>query len=368
MEFRITVEELLKALTRAQGIAERKNTIPILANVLIEATDDGLVRFTAFDLDIALVSEHPAEVVSKGAITLPAKLLFSLAKSLNDASVHFQIEGTTAQMSCGSAHCKIIGMPAEEYPTLPKDESANLTRVNGRVIQDLISKTSFAISLDETRYVLNGLYFEAPEKGLMRAVSTDGHRLSMMSKRVEDGELALARGVIFPRKGLLELKKLLDESPDAESFIGFTDTSAIFKKSGLSMIMRLIDGQFPDYQEVIPQGVQGGVKLERRRFLDAIKFMTNFSDGRNSSIKLNLSKGSLKISANTDGSEGQNEIPVEYDGGDVEIGFNARYLIDALGAIDEDDVLFNLMDDQSPGVLKPLENQDFMAVIMPMRI
>ena len=368
MEFRITVEELLKALSRAQGIAERKNTIPILANVLIEAGDDGLMRFTAFDLDIALVSEHPAEVIDKGAITLPAKLLFSLAKSLKGESVHFKVSGSTAQLSCGSAHCKIVGMPAEEYPTLPKDENSNLTRVSGRVLQDLIAKTSFAISLDETRYVLNGLYFEAPEKGLMRAVSTDGHRLSLMSKRVEDGELQLGRGVIFPRKGLLELKRLIDEAPDAEAFIGFTDTLAIFKKSGLSMIMRLIDGQFPDYQEVIPQESKGGVKLDRKLFLDAIKFMTNFSEGRNSSIKLNLDKNSLKISTNTDGSEGQNEIPVEYDGDKIEIGFNARYLIDALSAIDEDDVCFELMDDQSPGVLKPFTSKDFMSVIMPMRI
>ena len=368
MEFRITVEELLKALSRAQGIAERKNTIPILANVLIEAREDGLLRFTAFDLDIALVSEHPAEVIAKGAITLPAKLLFSLAKSLNGDSVHFKVSGTSAQLVCGSAHCKIINMPAEEYPTLPKEENSNLTRINGRVLQELIAKTSFAISLDETRYVLNGLYFEAPEKGLMRAVSTDGHRLSMMSKQVEGGELKLGRGVIFPRKGLLELKRLLDEAPDAEAFLGFTDTLAIFKKSGLSMIMRLIDGQFPDYQEVIPQEARGGVKLDRKLFLDAIKFMTNFSDGRNSSIKLNLDKGTLKISANTDGSEGQSEIPVEYDGDKIEIGFNARYLIDALSAVDEGDVLFDLMDDQSPGVLRPFESKDFMAVIMPMRI
>ncbi|MDR0966717.1 MAG: DNA polymerase III subunit beta [Myxococcales bacterium] len=371
MEFKITVEELLKALSRAQGIAERKNTIPILANVLIEAkAADGLLRFTAFDLDIALVSEHPAEIIAEGAITLPAKLLFSLAKSLTGDTVHCKVSGTTAQMACGSAHCKIIGMPAEEYPTLPKDENVGLTRINGRVLQDLIAKTSFAISLDETRYVLNGLYFEAPKKGLMRAVSTDGHRLSLMTREIEDGEFQLNRGVIFPRKGLLELRRLIDEAPDAESFLGFTETSAIFKKSGLSMIMRLIDGQFPDYQEVIPQesAASGGIKLERKRFLEAIKFMTNFSDGRNSSIKLSLDKGLLKISANTDGSEGENELPVEYDGDRIEIGFNARYLIDALGALDQDDVIFELMDDQSPGVIRSSANKDFMAVIMPMRI
>lgn len=370
MEFQIAIEELQKALGRTQGIAERKTSIPILANVLIEASaENGFVRFTTFDLDIAMISEHPAEIAVSGAVTVQAKTLFNLARTITSPMVRFAVEGSTANISFGSFKGQLPCLPADEYPKLPNDESASLCKVNSQALIDLISKTSFSVSKDDTRPILHGLFFEAPEQGKMRAVSTDGHRLSLMNRSVEDGELVLPRGVIFPLKGLTELKKLLEEAPEAESFIGFTDTSAIFKRQGLTMIMRLIDGQFPEYQEVIPQDTGSGIRINRAELMSAIRTVSNFIETRNSSIRLRLEEGNLNISASGEGcGNGTQNVAVEYSGGVVEIGFNANYIKDVLSVIDDTEIMFSITDDQSPGVIKPASSQDFVAVIMPMRI
>jgi len=260
-------------------------------------------------------------------------------------------------------------MPAEEYPALPKEEKASLTRIDGRVLLEMIEKTSFAISTDETRYILNGLYFESPEPGAVRVVATDGHRLSLVARSMEGSELKLKHGVIIPRKGLFELRRLIDEAPDAECFLGFTDTSAIFKKSGLSMIMRLIDGQFPDYQEVIPQENKGALTLPRQRLLATLKRISLLSEAKSNAIKIELTENQLRVSSqNPDLGEAHEDLPVEYSGGKVEVGFNARYLVDVLSVVGEDDVSFEIVDDQSPGVVRPATDRGYTAVIMPMRI
>lgn len=373
MEFKITVEELLKALGRTQGVADRKTSIPILANVLIEASaTDGYVRFTTFDLDIAISSEHHVtEVMSGGAITLPAKIMNSLAKTLPQvgSEVHITLNGVKAILECGKFKTSITGVSADDYPKIPSVDQVNLCKVNSKALIDVISKTAFSVSRDETRPALHGLFFEAPEKGMMRAVSTDGHRLSLMSRKVEDGELALEHGVIFPYKGLGELRKILDEAPEAESFIGFNDSSAIFKRHDLTMVMRLVDGQFPDYREVIPQDTSNGIKVGRKELINYLNTqMAIIVDSRASAIRINLDKGTLKISSRSESNDGSSEIPVEYEGEPIEIGFNAIYLKDALSVMDCDQVNFGILDEQSPGVLTPVGGGDFVAVIMPMRL
>lgn len=370
MEFKISVEELLKALGRTQGVAERKTSIPILANVLIEASSEGIVRFTTFDLDIAISSEHPAEVAKAGAITLPAKMMNNLARTMSmvGSEVHISVDGVAANIVCGKARCRVTGVSADDYPKIPSVDQVDLCKVNSKALIDLIAKTAFSVSRDETRPTLHGLFFEAPEKGTMRAVSTDGHRLSLMSRKVEDGELSLERGVIFPFKGLGELKKILDEAPDAESFIGFNDSSAIFKRQGLTMVMRLIDGQFPEYREVIPQGDVNGVKVGRKELINYLNTQMSIIDSRASAVRINLDKGVLKISSKSESNDGSSEIPVDYEGEPIEIGFNANYLKDALSVIDSDQVNFGIMDEQSPGVITPVGGSDFVAVIMPMRL
>ena len=368
MEFRIAAEELTKALHRAQGIAERKTTIPILANVLVQAKKTG-VSLTAFDLDIGLVSEHPAEVIKEGAIPLSSKTLFDIVRALPDAKVTIKRTGNNAvEIVSGGAHIKLLGMPAEEYPALPKEEKSNLVKAEGKTLLEMIEKTSFAISTDETRYILNGLYFEPGEKNRVKVVATDGHRLSLVDRQME-GDFKLKKGVILPRKGLMELRRLLEEAPDAECFLGFGDTSAVFKKSGLSMFMRLIDGQFPDYKEVIPKEQEKSLKLNRVTLLDTLKRISLLSEEKSHAVRVELAENRLRISSqNPDLGEAHEDVPVEYTGKKVEVGFNARYLVDALQVMSTDEVLFEIVDEQSPGVLRPAGDRSYTAVIMPMRI
>lgn len=368
MEFQIAAEELAKALHRAQGIAERKTTIPILANVLLQAKG-ATVSFTAFDLDIGLVSEHPAEVLKEGAITLSSKHLFDLVRALPESKVVLKRSGNNAvEIRCGTANFKLLGMPAEEYPALPKEEKSTLVKADGKALLDMIHKTAFAISTDETRYMLNGLYFEASDAGTVRTVSTDGHRLCLAERKMES-DFKLKRGVTLPRKGLLELRRLIEEAPDAECFLGFGDTSAVFKKSGLSMIMRLLDGQFPDYREVIPRQSEKSIKLPRIRLLETLKRISLLSEEKSHAIRFDLSENQLRVSSqNPDLGEAQEDLPIDYAAPKVEVAFNARYLIDVLSALGGDEVLLEVADEQSPGVLRPAGDPSYTAVIMPMRI
>jgi DNA polymerase III subunit beta len=368
MEFRIAADELKKALYRAQGIVERKTTMPILANVLVTAGKSG-VTVTAFDLDIGIVSDHPAEVMKPGAVTLSAKYVFDIVQNLPEAQVTIKkLPNNYAEITSGSAHFKIVGMAPEEYPKLPKEENAPLVKISGNTLLEMIKKTSFAISTDETRYILNGVFFEPREGGKLRMVATDGHRLSLVERELE-GDFKLRGGVIIPRKGLLELKRLLDEAPDAECQLGFAENSALFKKPGLTMVMRLIDGQFPEYQRVIPKEGEKVVTISKLRLQEGLKRIALLSADKSNAVKIGLSENQLRITShNPDLGEAKDDIEIPYKGGEVSIGFNARYLIDVLSVLEGDEVVFELGDEHSPGVLRPPGDKSYTAVVMPMRV
>ncbi len=368
MEFRIAADELKKALHRAQGIVERKATMPILSNVLITAAKSG-ITVTAFDLDIGIVSEHPAEVNKPGAITVSAKTLLDIVSLTPDAQVTIKkLPNNYAELTSGAAHYKIVGMAPEEYPKLPKEDAGHLVTLKGSAILEMIKKTSYAISSDETRYILNGVYFEPREGGAVRMVATDGHRLALVERELP-GDFKLKAGVIIPRKGLNELKRLLDEAPDAEVSLGFADNSALFKKAGLSMVMRLIDGQFPEYQRVIPKEGEKQVLVKRGAFYDALKRIALLSAEKSSAVKLSLSENLLRISANNpELGEAKDDIEVAYRGASLTIGFNARYILDVLQVLETDEVTLELGDEHSPGVLHVPGDKSYTAVVMPMRV
>ncbi|MHB8876952.1 MAG: DNA polymerase III subunit beta [Myxococcaceae bacterium] len=368
MEFRIATDELRKALYRAQGIVERKTTMPILANVLVNATKAG-VSVTAFDLDIGIVSEHPAEVSKPGAVTVSAKYVFDIVQNLPEQFVTLKkLPNNYVEISSGSAHFKIVGMAAEEFPKLPKEESAALVKVHGPTLLEMIKKTSFAISSDETRYILNGVFFEPREGGKVRMVATDGHRLALIERELA-GDFKLKGGVIIPRKGLYELKRLLDEAPDAEVQLGFAENSALFKKPGLTMVMRLIDGQFPEYQRVIPKEGEKQVLIPKSRFLDGLKRIALLSAEKSNAVKVGLAENVLRITSNNpDLGEAKDDLEVAYRGAEITVGFNARYLLDVLSVVDGDEVAFELGDEHSPGVLHQPGDRSYTAVVMPMRV
>jgi DNA polymerase III subunit beta len=373
MELKIGVQELSRALSRSLGIVEKKSTMPILSHVLLEAKKGDRLHVSATDLDVSVSGEHPCEVLKEGAVAVGAKYLHDIVRSLPEATATLRkAQNNYLEVKSGSAEFRIVGLPAEDFPALPRFEKLALLPVEPSVILDMIEKTQFAVSTDETRYNLNGVYFE-PAQGEMRMVATDGHRLSLSVKPF-DGDFGLKKGVILPKKGLAELRKLLgealeggEEKPQAK--LGFVENSAIFQRPGVVLVMRLIEGAFPDYRQVIPKAGDKTLTLGRARFLDTLRRVSLLSSDKAHAVKLELGKGTLRVlSQNPDLGEAKEELPVTYEGEALRIGFNARYLTDVLQVLAAADVLLELADDLSPGVLRPEGEQGYTAVIMPMRI
>jgi DNA polymerase III subunit beta len=377
MELQIGIDEFSRALYRAQGIVEKKSTMPILANVLLEALDvdgQGRLRVSAFDLEIGVTGTHPAEVMKAGSVALKHKELYDIVRALPEKTAVLRREANNrVRITSGTAEFNIVGQPAEDYPPFPRAEKVNLVAVEPAQLLEMIEKTQFAISADETRHNLNGVFFETAQ-GNVRMVATDGHRLSLI-ERPAPGNFDLKKGVIVPRKGLLELKRLLDEDHEGSCDLGFTETSGVFQRGDVQMVMRLIDGVFPDYMQVIPKEAERTVTVDRARLLDTLRRMSILSSDRTTNaVKLELGKDTLKLtSQNPDLGDAKEEIPVSYTGAPLQIGFNARYLMDVLTAVDSPQMDLELCDELSPGVLKPAGQgpggaSRYTAVIMPMRI
>jgi DNA polymerase-3 subunit beta len=375
MELKIGVQDLAKALGRSQGIVEKKSTMPILSHVLLEARKAGQLVVSATDLDLAVSSEHACEVLKEGSVAVSARHLYEIVRALPEASVTLKrAQNNYLEVKSGSAEFRIVGLPAEDFPALPRFDKVPFADVDASLLLDMIERTFFAVSTDETRYNLNGVFFEAGPSAL-RLVATDGHRLSLAEKPIE-ATFGLKRGVILPKKGLSELKKLLAEAVESgeekpESKLGFLENSAIFRRPGVVLVMRLIEGLFPDYKQVIPKAGEKVLKLSRNRFADTLRRISLLSSDKAHAVKLDLGTGQLRVlSQNPDLGEAKEDVPVEYEGEPLKIGFNARYLTEVLAVLQSADVVLELADDLSPGVLKGADEKDqgFTAVVMPMRI
>src|SRR5438270_2489818 len=377
MELQIGIDEFSRALYRAQGIVEKKSTMPILASVLLEATTaesgHGRLRVSAFDLEIGVTGTHPAEVLKPGSVALKHKELYDIVRALPEKSAVLRREANNrVRLTSGAAEFNIVGQPAEDYPPFPRSEKVNFVPVDPTALLEMIEKTQFAISADETRHNLNGVFFESGE-GDVRMVATDGHRLSLVQRRLE-GQFNLKRGVIVPRKGLFELRRLLSEDQTGACELGFTETSGVFRRGDVTMVMRLIDGTFPDYQQVIPKEADRTIIVDRPRLLDTLKRRSLLpSDRSTNAVRFELQEGSLRVtSQNPDLGDAKEEIPVSYKGQPLQIGFNARYLMDVLQVVDTAQMNVELCDELSAGVLKPAGDPGagarYTAVIMPMRI
>ena len=375
MELKIGVSELARALARSQGIVEKKSTMPILSHVLLEARKGGELAVSATDLDVSVSGVHPAEVAKEGALTVSARHLFDIVKALPEPQVSLRkAQNNYLEVKSGAAEFRIVGLPAEDFPALPKFEKVPFVSVSPESLLGLVDRTYFAASTDETRYNLNGVYFE-PVAGAMRFVATDGHRLSMADAAIE-GDFKLKKGVILPRKGIAELRKLLSEAMEGseekpKGELGFADNSAVFRRPGVVLVMRLIEGSFPDYRQVIPKAGEKVASLGRERLLQTLRRVSLLSSEKSNAVKLELEKGNLRIAAqNPDLGEAREDVPVSYDGEPLKIGFNAKYLIDVLTVLHDADVRLELADDLSPGVVRPAGEaaEHFTAVIMPMRI
>lgn len=372
MQFTIPQEVFLKALARLQGIVEKRNTIPILSNVLIEADNKG-ISLIATDLEVGMKATYPASVHNPGKITVSSKKLFEIIKELPSADVEFKAkENSWIEIRCDKALFNIVGLSPDEFPYFPDAEELSYLPLDGDKLKNMIDKTSFAISTDETKYNLNGIFFKYTEEEdhpLLRLVATDGHRLALIQEKVESANFPqLSKGVILPRKGVMELKKLIDESGEALN-IGFLENNAVIKKGQTVVVMRLVDGEFPDYNRVIPQTRDQVAILERDDFLHALKRVSILSSERSRGIKLTFKDSFLEISSsNPDVGEAREEMEIDYQGPEVSIGFNSRYLIDIMQAIYEEKIAITFKDNLSPSLIEIPQKDEFMAVVMPMRL
>jgi len=374
MNFTIEKAELLKGLARIQAIVEKRNSMPILANVLIEAVRKGkqtCVQLSATDLEVGIRGIHDAAVETAGGVTASAKKLFEIVRELPDEPVHVATtENQYLDIRCARAKFILAGTAAEEYPTLPAFSPERTVRLQAAVLSTMIERTMYATSLDETRYNLNGVYFEVlPEVGKIRLVATDGHRLACVDRGVGTEVEGLASGVIIPRKGLAELKRLVDEEDADEIELAFGGNSGLARKGAVTLLMRLIEGEFPNYRQVIPKSLSQRLLLPREPLTHALRRVALLSAERSRAVRFQLVAGSLTISSsNPDLGEAQEEMDVDYDGPEVTVGFNARYLLDVLGVVHAKEIELGLQDEMSPMQVRPTDDADTLAIIMPMRL
>lgn len=371
MKLSIPKAEFQKGLARIQAIVEKRNSMPILANVLLEARSDGTLELAGTDLEVGIRSTHQAEVEKPGGLSVSAKKLYEIIRELPEEPV--QLESTSnayLQIHCARADFKLAGTASDEYPTLPDFDPKSTVPVQAAVLSAMIERTMYAASVDETRYNLNGVYLELqPDTGKIRMVATDGHRLAYADRTLGVDPSTLENGVILPRKGLAELKRLVDEDDADEIELAFEGNSGLARKGGVTLVMRLIEGNFPNYSQVLPKSISLTLTLEIDAIVQALRRVALLSSERSRAVRLDISDGQLAISSsNPDLGDAREELDIDYSGEALSVGFNARYLLDALQACRAKEVRFGLQDQLSPAQLIPTDDDDTLAVVMPMRI
>jgi DNA polymerase III subunit beta len=364
--------DLMKGISTVQSAVAAKNTMPILANVLLEAKEKRL-EFVATDLDMGIRCSVPAEVVDKGSITINAKKLSDIVRELPEASVDLEIDESHKMiLVCQKSNFKVHGLPKDDFPILPEVKKDKVFKVKGSTLQEMIRKTIFAVSTDETRYVLNGVYFQV-EGGKMKMVATDGHRLAFIQKKIE-GKSDEKCSVIIPTKTLNELSKVITDvgkGKEDEVLVDImaTETQVKFSVGGVEIVSRLIEGQFPNYEQVIPKDSDKKVEASTADLSAATRRVAILTSEKSNSIKFQARPGKLSISSKTpDMGEAKEEIDVSYKGEEIGIAYNAKYVLDVLKNVGTDTVSLELTQPLSPGVLRPKGDGDYLCVIMPLRV
>jgi len=371
MEFKIGRNIFFDGIQKTLGIVEKKTTMPILNNVMIRASKEG-VRIFATDREISLVADYEASVDHEGEVTLSARKLYEMIREIQGETIHFyKNDQCLVTLTAQKAIYKIPGIPADDFPAVVINEDVSFFRMRGQMLKDMIVKTAFSMSNDEVRKNLNGIFFESDEEqqGVLKAVATDGHRLALAS--VYSGEkdfLKLEKGIIIPRKGIVEIRKLL-ESETGDILVGVQQGMCVIKTDHTIMKVSLIDSEYPDYRRVIPVEKGIVVQFEKEVVLHALRRMNVISSERYSGVIVKLQENKIILnSTNPDVGEANDEIDVIYQGGDLEIGYNVNYLIDAIEVMDEKNVVFEMRSGMKPGVIRPVDNIHHFCIIMPLRI
>ena len=363
MKFSVAKDKLLEGLQTVQNVVSTRTTLPILSNVLIRA-ENGALHFTTNDLDVGMSCSVEATIEKPGGTTIPARRLAGIVKELPASEVNVEVDGkNVASLSCGPSFFKMHCLPEDEFPALPKLDKAKAFTLQQKVLKDALRKTSYGISTDETRYVLNGILFSFKENKLT-LVATDGRRLALV-----DIESEFPRSnevdVVIPAKCITELQRLLGDEGDVKLAVGENHVS--FEAGGKLLVSKLIEGNYPNYRQVIPAESRERITIERELFLNAVRRVSLLSSDKSNSVKLIFTKNNLVIAANTpDIGEAHESLAISYKGKDFSVAFNPGFLQDPLRALTEDEVHLEVSDEMSPGVIKI--GTPFLYVLMPMRI
>lgn len=367
MKISIERAALLTALGHVQNVVERRNTIPILSNVLMSAKD-GALTFVATDLDIEISEATGADVDVPGDMTAPAHTLYDIARKLPDgAQVSLKIGADDRlEVDAGRSHFTLPLLPAGDFPKMTADGFTHNFVLKAAELRRLIDKTRFAISTEETRYYLNGIYVHAHD-GLLRAVATDGHRLALSEMELPAGAADLP-GVIIPRKTIAEIRRLID-SGDGEVSLSMSEAKIRFHYGTAVLTSKLIDGTFPDYERVIPKGNTKELVIDNKIFASAVDRVATISAEKSRSVKLSLTTDSLALAVNNpEHGNAHEDLMVDYSADDLEIGFNAKYLLDVAGQIEGRDATFYLDSPASPALVKDSDDANSLFVLMPLRV
>ncbi len=377
MNFEMDKREFIKGLGLMQSVAGRKTTLPILSHILLEWEKNSLY-LTGTDLETGIREELTAKIHQKGKASVSAKKLYEIVRELPEETIHIQKKDNQwITLQCGKSIFNLAGLDPEEFPSLPSYQEENFSAVSNRIIREMIEKTVFAASNEESRYHLNGVLFAQSKQGgkeILRMVATDGHRLSLIDRENQKIRGIEEKGIVIPKKGVLEIKKIIgDRGGEEEMGIYFNGTHGFFKMGKSLTVIRLIDGEFPEYEQVIPKGNDKKLVMAKEKVVSSLKRVSTMASERMEGVKFSLKKNSVEMSSyHQDFGDAKEEVEVIYEGPPLQVGFNARYLIEALNVIDAEEILMELKDEGSPGILRPSSMtpglSDQLCIIMPMRL
>ncbi len=375
MDFEIEKKEFLKGLSLMQSVAGRKTTLPILSHILLEAEKESLC-LTGTDLETGIREELTSKILEGGKASVSAKKLFEIVRELPEETIHIKKkENQWITLQCGKSIFNLAGLDPEEFPSLPTYHDESFSKISTYLIKEMMEKTAFAASNEESRYHLNGILISQIRKGekeVLRMVATDGHRLSLIDRESQTIR-GIEKGIIIPKKGVLEIKKIMGDRDGEEEMGIYFDQSHGFFKMGRSLtVIRLIDGEFPEYEQVIPKGNDKKINMEKGKICASLRRVSTMASERVEGVKFSLKKNFIEFSSyHQDFGDAKEEVEVSYEGPSLEIGFNARYLIEALNAMDVEGVVMELKDEGSPGIIRPqpiIEPSNQFCIVMPMRI
>ncbi|MEN6467751.1 MAG: DNA polymerase III subunit beta [Smithella sp.] len=370
MEFKINRNTFLDGIQKTLGIVEKKTTTPILNNVLLKAEHNKL-KIIATDREISLISDYEADIAEKGEITLSAKKLYEMVREIQGDIVHFtKSANNIVKVTCQRAVYKIPGLPADDFPSVADSQNVQFFNIPGSAIKELINKTSFAMAFDESRKNLNGVLLETSSDGtnhIWRMVATDGHRLAVAKVTTAEPGPEMAKGIIIPRKGLMEVKKITDVHENVS--IGIHKNMFVVKTENTVLKVNLVDADYPDYKRVIPAEKGVGVTLEKESFLHALRRMNVVSSERYSGVIISFTSGKMTLnSTNLDVGEATEEIDISYTGEDMDVGFNVNYVIDAVSVVSMDNIVMEVGVGLKPTLIKPAEGDNYLCIVMPLKI